>query len=310
MSSPPRSVNAQPLDARDESVVSLSSLCAGGEASETSRQTLVRHLARRGFALIKVDQPRRVSALSAGLDRAGSLAGFRFPPINVDQVRYSEVERAAFHALYASAIDCLSALSQTCQIDEAHDSSEGLHPELFSVSPDEPFPLGHPFHPTFFNLFNYDHGALNEHKDRGLLTVICIRPAPHKAGREASVLWVEGADRVWRSVDHAVLDAQEAHRRADQTTPSPLIITLLVGEDGEERFSEVELDSGASNPQSTSAISALYAAEHSVRVSPEGPYIERSHYLRDPSSRAEHNRLSAALILKRLDSSGETSLSC
>ena len=247
-------------------------------------------LSTRGFALINVRDSERTRALDHGLLTAAQLSGFRFPPINVDEVRYEETHREAFRALYATALECLSRLSTD---DVVMDIDGGrslplarLHPELFSVSPHEPFPEGHPFHPTFFNLFNYDHGALNGHKDRGLLTIIYIKPAHLSQRDEASALWVSNAEGIWTSADQAIISARNDQSDMGQDDPHlNHLVVLLIGEEGEEVFKH-------HHPH-------LFAAEHSVRVHPEGAYIERSHYLRDPTSRESENRLSAAMILKR-----------
>lgn len=251
------------------------------------QQRLHHQLAGRGFALINVQDPKRTHALNRGLEVAAELSGFRFPPINVDEVRYAEPHREAFRALYATAIECLAQLSpddmsmvKSPHIPSNNSDLSHIHPELFSASPHEPFPVDHPFHPTFFNLFNYDHGALNEHKDRGLLTIIYIRPAPHNERREASALWVANTAGEWTSADYKI-NSIHASQGASEINHQ---VVLLIGEEGEEAFK-------STHPH-------IFAAEHSVRVSPAGDYIERSHYVPDPISRVSANRLSAALILK------------
>ena len=253
---------------------------------ETARRLLIDQLIHRGFGLISISDPELLRAVNAGLDRAEALEGFRFPPINVETIRYHEVERDAFRALYTIALDCLNALKPDLARDVYTSQERGAltarYPELFSASPHEPFSREHPFHSTFFNLFNYDHGSLNGHQDRGLLTVICMRPASPQLGGEASALWVEGADQTWRSADREILDALSGAR----SEPAPLYALVLIGEAGEDRLRDI-------SPE-------LFAAEHSVRVTPEGPYLERSHYVRDPSSRERANRLSAAMILNRV----------
>ena len=248
---------------------------------------LIEQLSGRGFALVTVRDRERAQALREALAASAMLEGFRFPPINTDEVHYREVHRGAFRALFATAIDCLRALAPQLASD-APTSSSALatrHPELFKRSPHEPFTLDHAFHPTFFNLFNYDHGALNEHRDRGLITLIHLIPAAVSSAAasdagEASALWVEDRAHMWSSADEAVRVADGA-----LCDPTEHIMVLLLGEDGEEVLS-------ADHPE-------LFAAEHSVRVAPVGDYIERSHHQRDPTSRTHNNRLSAAMILKR-----------
>lgn len=233
---------------------------------------IIQQLAQRGFAIIEVDDQQRAQALRDGIDEARSLSGFRFPPINVEHITYDEVHRKAFEALFYTAISCLTVLTTEDEMTRAHIE------KLFSQSEHEPFPLDHDYHPTFFNLFNYDNGALNIHKDRGLVTVIHIDPPEHLSG-EASSIWIKGSDQQWRSGDAIISEAKI-------DTRDKVYILMLVGEEGEVLFTEHN-------------INGLYAAEHSVRVHPEGEYIEYSHHQRDPQSRSTMNRLSAALILRR-----------
>ena len=118
---------------------------------------------------------------------------------------------------------------------------------------------------SFFNLFNYDHGLLNEHRDRCLVTVTYCRPSQQ---RGASALWVQRRDGQWFSSDQ-VLEERE--------------ILLLVGEEIEAAAREASLN--------------LWAAPHAVRVDPTGAPIERAHHRRDPATPVQGNRKSAALIL-------------
>ena len=177
-------------------------------------QGLITQLKGRGFALLELDISARAEAIQRGLSEASALGGFRFPPINVDEVRYQDVHRAVFSSLYETAIDSLSPFAS-----EALDELAELD-RLFSASPHEPFPREHLFHPTFFNLFNYDHGSLNSHQDRGLLTVIHVEP-PQLSARPHSALWVEGPDQRWRDADRALLDA------AAQSPESTFTVLLL-----------------------------------------------------------------------------------
>lgn len=275
----------------------LESLDHEERSAELTR--LKAQLATRGFALIRVCDAHRSAALRSALEASAELEGFRFPPINVDEVLYDEVHREAFRALFATAIDCLRALMPTLapprstEVETRRGASlDAQHPELFSGSPHDPLPLEHPFHPTFFNLFNYDHGALNEHRDRGLVTLIHIAPATPLEGREASALWVEGRGAEGEAEGEAWSNADEAFERANRSLSDPdeHLMVFMLGEDGEEVINTLE-----QRPDQPK----LFAAEHSVRVTPRGDYIERSHYQRDPRSRARYNRRSAAMILKR-----------
>ena len=68
--------------------------------------------------------------------------------------------------------------------------------------------------------------------------------------------------------------------------PNSRYALMLIGEEGEKVFQ-------------LQGVKQLYAADHSVRVRPNGEYIEYSHYQRDPESQSSSNRLSAALILQK-----------
>jgi len=239
-------------------------------ATRGYKEELLRQLRARGFGLLELDIEERAEAIEQGLAEASQLGGFRFPPINVDEVHYQPVHRAVFSSLYKTAIDCLSPFAG----DEL-ERVAGVG-ELFSQSPHEPFPAEHPFHPTFFNLFNYDHGSLNSHQDRGIVTIIHVDP-PHTQSQALSALWVEGPRGRWRNADQVIREHQAS-------APESSFALLLLGEEGEALLA----------PQ----FDGLYAAEHAVRVDPEGEFLERSHHQRDPSASERGNRLSAALILR------------
>lgn len=262
--------------------------------AEAEQQRLCEQLVRFGFAVFEVREKQQLDALEKGIDEIGQKSGFRFPPINVETIHYGRVHREAFRALFEIAIEALSTLTGR---DETRGADMNL---LFSESVDEPFPHGHPYHPTFFNLFNYDHGSLNEHQDRGLITVIFVEPAPQieeevstiKSETEMmaeapSSLWVHDHDRQWHSADEVIRVLRHRY-------PKKRYVLLLLGEDGEIYFRKEEAH------QHHLPLKDLYAAGHSVRVDPVGQFIERSHHRCDPEARPFQNRRSAALILKRL----------
>ena len=249
------------------SSVSLSSLL---EEVTESRTELVRQLSQRGFALLSIQRLTHIQALDRSLEVASELAGFRFPPINVDTVTYDDAHRDAFRALYAIATGCLGALAQS------DDLPAPLIDQLFCTSPHEPLASDHPYAGTFFNLFNYDHGALNPHLDRGLVTIIHLRPAKNREG--SSVLWVRGSDNTWCNADDCI---RQCMMNGEADVRYALI---LIGEDGAAFLKE--------------NLPSLYPAEHSVRVQPSGPWIDHSHHRPDPETLPKDNRLSAAMILK------------
>lgn len=238
---------------------------------------------------------------------------FRFPPLD-GPIVYTESRRLAFRALFEVATNCFSGLfdssnsggnSRELELDadatisirpfaealrQVRDSGDGDDNtfRLFQ-SENEPFQTaaGQPFSQSFFNLFNYDHGSLNSHVDRSLLTVIYSTTAQDDLSRASSLnnpprlenasrrsaLWVKDNQGMWHDADRIV-------------TPDQAIV--MVGED-------LETAAGGS----IASTLGLYAAEHSVRVDPLGLRIERSHFRRDPScAEGVRNRLSAAMILR------------
>lgn len=258
---------AAPVDDMTYAPIPVSAI---SQPESRSKNELITQLRQRGFGLLELDIEERVAAVERGLNEAAQLEGFRFPPINVEEVSYQPVHREVFTSLYQTAIDCLSMFAR----DELKESA-GVE-ALFSQSPHEPFPRDHPFQPTFFNLFNYDHGSLNRHQDRGLMTVIHVEP-PSAQNQPRSALWVEGPHGTWRNADR-VIHNQQAR------SPDSSFALLLLGEEGEALLSTKH--------------EGLYAAEHAVRVDPEGSFLARSHHQRDPAAGASGNRRSAALILR------------
>jgi hypothetical protein len=238
---------------------------------------MIGDLLHDGFSRVEVDDTDTHNALERGLDEASQLEGFRFPPINTEHPPpYNQARREAFTALFDVATICLRALLTPRAPRVLNRALDEINaPQFKPFMADErsaesdPFAKGHPFHPSFFNLFNYDHGALNSHLDRSLLTIIKVRP---RVISERSSLWVANRSGRWTNGDRVV---SEGGKRA---------VIVMIGEDG------------ARLPFAADA--GLYPAEHCVRLNPEGMYIERSHHRHDPEAHPTENRLSAAFILR------------
>ena len=238
-----------------------------------ARDALCEQLRTRGFARVCIDDAALHRALADAIDDARALDGFRFPPLDEAAV-YTPVRRSAFSALYTIAVVVFRALM------DGMDCPPELRTVLSRIQPESeplfgPDGLGHqPFTETqafsqsFFNLFNYDGGALNPHVDRSLMTVIRVQPGEN-VGAHQSALWVEGADGLWRNADQDV---------------GPQDVLILIGEDC-ERIPGIQQQ-------------GLKAAAHSVRVDPHGDYIAHSHFRADPDTPTTHNRKSAAFILR------------
>lgn len=229
---------------------------------------------------------------SITVNDAAAMDGFRFPPIE-GPIAYSDARRLAFYALFDVDTSCFSDLLQSDSIDKNNASYNAYMEALQKVrdcnglkgsfklfsNAHEPFEHGQPFSQTFFNLFNYDHGSLNSHVDRSLLTVIYSTTMPSQDANKhtidntnQSTLWIKDSKEVWRNADELV-------------KPSETII--MVGED------LVEAENGI-----IASSLGVFAAEHAVRADPLGERIERSHFRRDPSCSVGVKRLSAAMILR------------
>ncbi|KAL7545442.1 hypothetical protein ACHAWF_008796 [Thalassiosira exigua] len=274
--------------------------------SPSAAEAMLAHLRSRGFARISLRPDARPwirdSLHAACVRDAASMDGFRFPPPPGEgPTIYDDSKRRAFRALFKVATCCLSGLlgpldgrgGGTTASARAEANAYALVGALrrvrdgggdfglFRRDDDEPFEPGQPFSQSFFNLFNYDHGSLNAHVDRSLLTVIysyapkaeaaqigTLEPPPEGALRSA--LWVKDPRGKWRNAD---LSCDRDHA------------LVLVGEDLE-------------GVGIASALGVV-AAEHAVRVDPTGPRIERSHFQRDPACAGKGpSRRSAAMILR------------
>ena len=259
--------------------------------------SLLSQLRARGFARVSLAPPACPpwigDALRAATRDAASAGEFRFPPIDVDgPVAYTEARRRAFRALFEVATTCFAGLLSSLDGDGGIGRDASLRARrdafaaaargadgagrLFGRDAHEPFAPGQPFAQSFFNLFNYDHGSLNGHRDRGLLTVIYSDaqskpPSRGEAGRR-SALWVKDARGTWRD--------------ADRYAAGPDSALVLAGEDLEGT--------------GLAAALGVCAAEHAVRVDPAGPRIARAHFRRDPAAvdGVGGQRASAALILR------------
>ena len=80
-----------------------------------------------------------------------------------------------------------------------------------------PFPDGIPFSGSFFNIFHYDYGLLNHHRDRYLVTVVAADIIPSATPKTA--LWVNSPTQGWINLD-------------DRLEPGD--IAIFTGEDFEE----------------------------------------------------------------------------
>ena len=234
------------------------------------------NLVKERYAIIAIDDAATLENLSKAVHAFDPEKTFRFPARD-GVCHYDDTNKDCFRILYQAALTFTRAIWQATpelseksqavlqRIAEAQDPSF----QLFSgEDPNAPFASADdPFAPTFFNIFNYDHGMLNEHKDRGLVTAIYIAPNPNRSS-DVSQLWVGRSEDDWVAMD-ALVDGGQ--------------LVVFVGEELEDIGNQLGLD--------------FLAVNHSVRVAPKGEYVSHSHERRDPDAPASGNRKSAALVL-------------
>jgi hypothetical protein len=254
-----------------KSVLTLSRLLEG---CCIARESFIKQLTERGFACLCLDDQELLSALEDGLEAAQALDVFRFPPNDDSPTIYDRITRDTFRALFTVSTMCFKALCVDHKVSDyiAHALKAlpvSTH-SLFSgdTMAHEPFSGDHVFSQSFFNLFNYDHGLLNPHFDRSLVTVIKTLGGQND-DHPQTALWVKSSAGHWSNADRVV--------RHDE-------VVIMIGQDCETLSFMADL--------------GLYAAEHAVRVNPAGEYIAHSHFRRDPSTPSKFNRTSAAFILR------------
>lgn len=138
-----------------------------------------------------------------------------------------------------------------------------------------------PYSSSFFNIFNYDHGCLNAHRDRGLLTV---------------VYGVVGAD-LPTSLQEELPDAHDAPGGNVSGAAGPSRLWLRVPRPLGARWVAAEPGQLLLWAGDGLRLAGVEPVEHSVRAAPEGPYIVDSHHRRDPAAARHGNRRSVALVL-------------
>eukprot|EP00419_Tripos_fusus_P075040 CAMPEP_0172899766 /NCGR_PEP_ID=MMETSP1075-20121228/162642_1 /TAXON_ID=2916 /ORGANISM="Ceratium fusus, Strain PA161109" /LENGTH=272 /DNA_ID=CAMNT_0013755829 /DNA_START=150 /DNA_END=968 /DNA_ORIENTATION=+ len=251
----------------------------GNDRSAFGSDKLAEVLRRDGFIVVEPDSSE-LAALQLPLRSFSSEEQFRFPPPeNLDgTAAIPPAFGRCFNTLYGIAVAAASTLLGT---DDRLLVRDPCCPKSASGRPFQGSGGPWPYNSSFFNIFNYDHGCLNTHRDRGILTVvygvegqdICLgnagsvssdegRGNPHKTPLVPTRLWLRTTD--------------EWGPRRWFAPPSGSLL-LWAGE--ELRLPGVE------------------AIEHCVRVDPDGQYVEHSHSTPDPSAPKQGNRRSVALVL-------------
>jgi len=232
-------------------------------------------LRKSGFVCVSLDE-RDYQVVQRVLKYTEDFSSFRFPPIEGNTI-YTQDIRDVFALFYAVSREVLAAV--------LHDLPDGVEKkrlqkhliaakqEKLFVDENAPFQGEEGFSGTFFNLFHYDYGCLNTHKDRYLITVIAVLPAHSIQQIDGpkdlhSCLWVQSPRGEWHNVDHTVQERE---------------LIVFVGEE----LQRISMELGKE----------LYACDHCIRVDPKGEYISHSHHRRDPQSLKKGNRCSIALVL-------------
>ena len=238
------------------------------EFSTVGHLDLATQLCQNGFARVRLIDKSKLAILQSQLALIQQTSTFRFPP-EEGPVIYDSNKRDCFRILFHVARGCLSLLLPV-ETDEhvkrlRQKLNRSVEQKLFH-NPNAPFSQEQSFSGSFFNLFHYDHGCLNTHRDRYLITVIAVLPPADGVNRSA--LWVKSPLRGWQNADQIVA--------ADE-------LLVFVGEEMAQL--------------STTWPSPLPAVEHCIRVDPNGERIPHSHHRRDPMTPQTGNRCSIALVL-------------
>ena len=181
---------------------------AAGQAK--ARQAFLAQLAYFCWAKVTLEEGSLLSGLVQGVTAGRDMGTFRFPPVG-DTVTYTPAHRACFRSLYSLGRACLGWMLDTVE-GESRASTVIREALVAAVQPAEqlfapqatgmnlsPVPMS-PLPVLFFNIFDYDHGLLNAHKDRYLVTTIFADSNPETA-HQRSVLWVKDRSQTWRNVD-------------------------------------------------------------------------------------------------------------
>ena len=232
-------------------------------------------LRRSGFAIIPAPAVRETC--EDALTAFAPLRQFRYPPIPNCSVKsmpnltispnLTKAYRQAFNELYvlaARSLHCVLDTHPTWPREQMAPFPNSLNCEPFACEASSSLP----YSASFGSLFNYDHGFLNAHVDRGLLTAVVGRPPSSgidSSSDDAVRLWCRAHD------DGAWLDVGEK--------AGPSEVVLFVGE-------QLEAASGGE----------FKAIHHCCRLDPTGGHID-TRLEAHPGAKAEGNRLSMALVL-------------
>lgn len=237
-------------------------------------------LQQHGFAILQTDGFTGNPEIRKTLLEAKGMQTFRFPAHDAP-IEYTEDKRASFQSLFLWSRICLRALlvalnPEASESQEIQNAIEKSIDEQILFSPNgtghTPFPEGVGFSSSFYNIFHYDYGLLNHHKDRYLVTVVAVNSerdcSTDNTDSPKTALWAQSPSAGWVNID-ALLEDNE--------------IAIFTGEDFEA------LSTRLGNP--------IPAVLHCTRVDPTGPRLPRYDNQPDPSTPPTGNRVSMAFVL-------------
>lgn len=228
-----------------------------------------RQLQQRGFGALRLTQDEKM-----GLERAvaefKSRGVFRFPSVEEESTVYSAAAKTGFNVLYAIAAHTGAAIADEVRIHTGIEvdlvtEENTLALPAFAEGEDTPFTgagSSRAYIHSFFNIFNYNHGTLNAHRDRCLVTAVY---GSSSRSTQATHLWAQTNDQTWIDLDETV-DSNH--------------LVLFTGEDLQD--------------MTDGYFSAIL---HACRVDPTGPFLAHSFENRDPDAAPTGNRQSLALVL-------------
>lgn len=247
---------------------------------------ILNELSTAGFCIVRA--PRTAACCRSAVKRWAGEQAFRFPlhpqpasqSSNFDGIT-EKLYRLAFNSLYALSVRCLHELgasnSQLKPLQAHQDMQSQSTPVLPFKDPHSPAPAlpfeynsSLPYAASFASIFNFNHGFLNAHRDRGLLTAVYgqLMSRKNPSGRVSDRvvrLWGQTPGSTeWRMLDPVPDDS----------------VILFAGEQ------LARLSNGA-----------IPAMLHACRVDPTAERISMLHHGAHPGAREEGNRQSCALVL-------------
>eukprot|EP00929_Paragymnodinium_shiwhaense_P080091 TRINITY_DN41750_c0_g1_i1.p1 TRINITY_DN41750_c0_g1~~TRINITY_DN41750_c0_g1_i1.p1 ORF type:complete len:339 (+),score=33.50 TRINITY_DN41750_c0_g1_i1:344-1360(+) len=253
-------------------------------------EELIEALRREGAVAVELSDEERAS-LDAALQGFGAVGRFRYPPqglpgedpVPLDKDGHPimpDSYRQSFNVLYAVAASAAFAML-------GRRGGSRFPPPLACVDGKAPFQGDAgpwPYSSSFFNIFNYNHGMLNSHRDRGVLTAVYgtggraeNMPAFETGTSQPSSLWLK-------------LPAHTGGHRWSNAVPGQLLLWAGSGLNDLVAQSEHE---------AKERIMSIEDIMHCVRADPEGAPIPMDCSIceRDPESPEGGNRQSIALVL-------------